>query len=305
MRPEEYQVQMNSCRALIEAHLQRYFADETRSKLAEAMRYSLLAGGKRIRPVIVLQFCKAAGGSMEMALPAACAVEMMHTYSLIHDDLPCMDNDVLRRGKPTNHVVYGECLATLAGDALQASAYGTILESELPAERVVSMGKLLAKAAGLEGICLGQALDMAGEGKALTLDEITSIHTLKTASMLVASAQIGVIAAYGSSAVYDSTAAFGGGEMMDAASKYAQALGLAFQIRDDILDCIGQTEILGKPAGSDAANNKTTFVTLFGLDECERLIREKTEEAVEALRGHFANKDFLEALAINMEERKC
>lgn len=292
MYREEFEREYNSCRALVESALGRYFSSEPVSVLAEAMRYSLLAGGKRIRPIIVLQFMKAAGGSMERALPAACAVEMLHTYSLIHDDLPCMDNDSLRRGKPTNHVVYGECMATLAGDALQAAAFQTLLESELPDAALVKMGKLLAQAAGLGGICLGQALDMQNEGKSLSLEEISAVHTLKTASMLVASSQIGVAAAGGSV------------EMMQAAENYASALGLAFQIRDDILDWTGVTEVLGKPAGSDASNHKTTFVTLFGIDACEKIIRQKTEEAISSLGEHFANKDFLEALAIYLEERK-
>lgn len=282
---------------MVEEALSRCFLSGGTNVLAEAMRYSLLAGGKRIRPVIVLQFAKAAGIDMEKALPAACAVEMLHTYSLIHDDLPCMDDDALRRGKPTNHVVFGECLATLAGDALQAEAFGTILKSDLPAGTVVTIASLLSRAAGLDGICLGQALDMTSEGKKLTYDEISRLHALKTASMLVSAAQIGVAAA-------------GNGEnntnsaMMNAAEQYAAALGLAFQIRDDVLDYMGTTDELGKPVGSDEANSKTTFVTLFGIPECENLIRQKTREAVNALAGHFANTEFLEALAIMLEERK-
>lgn len=305
MLPEEFEREYKSCRTLIEEHLERCFSDASMGKLAQAMRYSLLAGGKRIRPLIVLQFCKAAGGKLAggdkqladascyvKALPAACAVEMLHTYSLIHDDLPCMDNDDLRRGKPTNHMVYGECTATLAGDALQAEAFSMLLQSELPAENIVKMGRLLAKAAGLDGICLGQALDMESEGKPLTFDEMSRIHTLKTASMLIASAQIGVIAAAGDD------------DMMRAALGYASALGLAFQIRDDILDYTGATDVLGKPIGSDAANNKTTFVSLFGVEACTRMVREKTREAISFLHGHFANTEFLEALASNLEERK-
>lgn len=292
MLPKEFVRQYESCRTLIEERLERYFRAEPMSRLAEAMRYSLLAGGKRIRPVIVLAFAKACGGSEEKALPAACAVEMLHTYSLIHDDLPCMDDDDLRRGKPTNHVVYGECLATLSGDALQAEAFGALAESGLPGETVAAMVKILAAAAGLDGICLGQALDMAGEGQKLTLEEITAIHSLKTASMLVASALIGVTAAGGNDAA------------LEAARRYATALGLAFQVKDDILDCTEETEVLGKPAGSDERSNKTTFVTLFGIEECTRLVREKTSEAIEALNGHFANTEFLEALARNLEERK-
>lgn len=290
MLQEDFERELDRCRALIDAQLGLYFKEG--GVLAEAMRYSLLAGGKRIRPIIVLQFCMAAGGDMSTALPAACAVEMLHTYSLIHDDLPCMDNDTMRRGKPTNHVVYGETMATLAGDALQAEAFGTLLKSELSAEAVVKMGQALARAAGYGGICLGQTLDMLSEGKELTLDQMSDVHHFKTASLLVAAAQIGVLSAGGNI------------HMLRAASMYAAALGLAFQIRDDILDFTSSTEVLGKPAGSDAVNQKTTFVTLFGLDDCERLVREKTQEAISALGGHFANTEFLEALAINLEERK-
>lgn len=292
MKKEDFEREYANGIQLIEAELERSFTNEPVSKLAEAMRYSLLAGGKRLRPMLVLQFCKAAGGDMLKALPAAVAVELLHTYSLIHDDLPCMDNDALRRGKPTNHVVYGECMATLAGDALQAEAFSTLLRSELPSDHIVKMAKLLADAAGLGGICLGQSLDMENEGRELTYDEISSIHNLKTASMLVASSQIGV------------AAGGGGEELMRAALDYASALGLAFQIRDDVLDRMGTTQELGKPAGSDDANHKTTFVTLFGISDCERLVREKTDEAVAALVGHFENIDFLETLARNLEERK-
>ena len=293
MRKEDYEREYNACHMLIDNHLERYFSRLPESALTKAMQYSVTAGGKRIRPVIVLQFAKAAGGDMEQALPAASAVEMLHTYSLIHDDLPCMDDDALRRGQPTNHVVFGECIATLAGDALQAEAFGMLLGSALPAERVVKMGNLLAKAAGMNGICLGQALDMEHEARKLTYEEISGIHTLKTSSMLTASAQIGVAAAGGSET------------QMKAASDYASALGLAFQVRDDVLDVTGSTEELGKPAGSDEANNKSTFVTLFGVDECERIIRDKTKQAVSSLVGHFENTGFLETLANYLEERKC
>jgi geranylgeranyl diphosphate synthase type II len=292
MTREAFDREYAETRAIADAELGRYFACVPKSALTESMRYSVMAGGKRIRPVIVLQFCKAAGGGMAKAAPAAAAVELLHTYSLIHDDLPCMDDDALRRGKPTNHIVLGECIATLAGDALQAEAFGLLLGSDLPAGRVVTMGALLAKAAGIGGICLGQALDMDSPSRALTYEEISGIHALKTSSMLVASAQIGVAAA-------------GGSEMqMKAASDYAQALGLAFQIRDDVLDVTGSTDELGKPAGSDASNDKSTFVTLFGVDECERIIREKTCQAVSALAGRFGNTDFLETLASYLEERK-
>ena len=292
MLKEQFDREYDMCRSLVDTHLERYFSRLSKSALTEAMRYSVTAGGKRIRPVIVLQFAGVSGGDMEKAVPAAAAVELLHTYSLIHDDLPCMDDDALRRGKPTNHIVFGECIATLAGDALQAEAFGMLLGSELPPERVATMGRLLAGAAGINGICLGQALDMESQARHLTYEEISGIHALKTSSMLTASAQIGVAAAGGSA------------EQMKAAMDYAAALGLAFQIRDDVLDVTGSTDELGKPTGSDAENMKSTFVTLFGLDECSRIIREKTQQAVLSLAGHFENTDFLETLARNLEERK-
>jgi geranylgeranyl diphosphate synthase type II len=289
---EDFELEYQHCRELVERQLNTYFADDKKSTLAEAMRYSLLAGGKRIRPMIVLQFCKAVGGSMDEALPAACAVEMLHTYSLIHDDLPCMDNDALRRGKPTNHIVYGECIATLAGDALQASAFETLCQSDLPAEAIAKMVKILSKAAGPSGICMGQTLDMLGEGKKLSLEELTAIHHYKTSALLTASAQLGVAAAGGSE------------NQLRAAEKYAYHLGLAFQVQDDILDYTGTTEVIGKPAGSDKANNKTTFLTLMSLHDARHIVSDQTHYAIASLHNNFANTEFLEALAIYLEERK-
>jgi geranylgeranyl diphosphate synthase type II len=292
MSPEEFRQEYERYRGLIEARLEQCFTAGPVSALTGAMRYSLLAGGKRIRPIIVLAFAKASGAAVDEALPAACAVEMLHTYSLIHDDLPCMDNDDLRRGKPTNHVVYGECLATLSGDALQAEAFGALLNSGLPAEVVVMMGRQLVKAAGHEGICLGQTLDMEGEGKRLTLDELTAIHRCKTASLLIAAAQLGVTAAGGSAA------------QLLAAENYAHHLGLAFQIQDDILDYTATTETLGKPAGSDQERRKMTFMSLMSLNDARHIVSDQTHYAIASLHNNFENTAFLEALAINLEERK-
>ena len=281
------------CRDMVNARLDKCFTSEDvpHRGLAEAMRYSLLAGGKRIRPVLVLKFCELCGGDAELALPAACAVEMLHTYSLIHDDLPCMDDDDLRRGKPTNHIVYGECTATLAGDALQAEAFRLLLSSELPAERVVRMAAYLAEAAGLYGICGGQALDIDGEGKTLAGAEISEIHRYKTASLLRACALIGAAAAGASE------------DELDAAARYAESLGLAFQIRDDILDCTSDEESLGKTVGSDVERDKSTFVSLFGLDRCAELVREETEKAKKALSDCFGDAEFLTWLAGYLAER--
>lgn len=286
MRTSGYAEEFEHCRSMVEAALARCFMEQVpQIELLEAMRYSLLAGGKRIRPILLLQFCRAAGGEVEKALPLACSVEMLHTYSLIHDDLPCMDDDELRRGKPTNHMVYGVCTATLAGDALQAAAFRNLLQAGLPADVIAEAGALLADAAGEHGICGGQYLDMKAEGRILTIEELTLVHNLKTASMLRAAAEMGVVAA-------------GAGESQrQAASAYAEALGLAFQVRDDILDCTATTQMLGKPAGSDAARGKNTFSSLLGIPACEEMIRNKTDEAKAAVYGKFPDTGFLEWIA--------
>ena len=260
--------------------------------LAEAMNYSLLAGGKRIRPMLVLEFCRVAGGDIQAALPVACAIEMLHTYSLIHDDLPCMDNDDLRRGRPTNHVVYGECTAVLAGDALQAEAFGTILRSDLPPERKAACAEILAGAAGFDGMCGGQYLDMIGEGKTLSLDELNEINNRKTGALLVAACQMGVAAA-------------GGGEAaLAAAGHYGAAVGMAFQIRDDMLDVLSTDEELGKPVGSDMRENKNTYMALYGKEKCEQMIERMTDFAKNVLSEAFEDTDFLCALADSLANRQ-
>jgi geranylgeranyl diphosphate synthase, type II len=279
---------------LIDSKLSEYFNAESLSYdgLLDSMHYSLTAGGKRIRPMLVLEFCRISGGEVEKAIPVACAIEMLHTYSLIHDDLPCMDNDDLRRGKPTNHVVYGECTATLAGDALQAAAFGTIAHSELTAEAKVSCIAILADAVGCDGMCAGQYLDMLGESKKLTEDELNDINSHKTGALLTAACCMGVAAAGGSE------------EMLEAASQYGAALGEAFQIRDDILDVISTSEELGKPIGSDAQEHKNTYMALLGEEKCMEKIEKLTEQAKAALNGVFTDKEFLCNLADLMVTRK-
>ena len=230
--------------------------------------------------------------AMRAALPVACAVEMVHTYSLIHDDLPCMDNDDLRRGKPTNHVVFGECTATLAGDALQAEAFRTILSTELPAEMRAECARLLAEAAGENGICGGQQLDMEGEGKVLTKEELMDINDRKTSAMIYAACLMGV------------TCGGGNEQQREAAAKYAKALGLAFQIRDDMLDVISTESELGKPIGSDAREGKNTFMALYGLERCGAYVHELSEQAAAAVDGAFADSAFLQQLARSLADRK-
>lgn len=260
--------------------------------LLESMHYSLTAGGKRIRPTLVLEFCRISGGDIEKALPVACAIEMLHTYSLIHDDLPCMDNDELRRGKPTNHVVYGECTATLAGDALQAEAFGTIARSELPAENKIACVEILADAVGSDGMCAGQYLDMVGESKQLTEDELDDINSRKTGALLIAACRMGVAAAGGS------------GEMLEAAAHYGACVGAAFQIRDDILDVISTSEELGKPIGSDAQEHKNTYMALLGESKCMEMVEKLTNKAKSALCGTFNDTKFLCDLADSMVTRR-
>jgi len=279
---------------IVDERLHELFAEAGSSyaTLVESMRYSLLAGGKRVRAVLCIKFCEAAGGRPEDAVDAACAIEMLHTYTLIHDDLPSMDGDDLRRGKPSNHVKYGEFTATLAGDALQAAAFETLANSALPASAVVEMVQILAHAAGPHGICGGQYLDLSGEGWHLTIDELLELYSMKTAALISASARLGVIA--------------GGGtvEQVEAAHKYAHYIGLAFQVRDDVLDCIATAEELGKPIGSDAENDKSTFASLLGIEACEKMISKETERAIASLEGNFENTEFLTWLARILAERK-
>ena len=237
------------------------------------MEYSLLAGGKRIRPVLTLEVCRMCGGDPALAMPFACAVEMIHTYSLIHDDLPCMDDDDLRRGKPTNHKIYGEATAVLAGDGLLTAAFEIALgtDSPLPPQRVVAAAACLARAAGAQGMVGGQVLDMAAEGRAVSRYDVEQLQKLKTGALLSAAAEMGCIVAGGSE------------EAQKAVRRYAQKLGMAFQVRDDMLDVEGNEATLGKPVGSDQANEKTTFVSLLGMDDCRALVEKLTMEAVEAL----------------------
>ncbi len=260
--------------------------------LSQSMRYSLLAGGKRIRPMLVLEFCRISGGDCEKALPVACAVEMLHTYSLIHDDLPCMDNDTLRRGMPTNHVVYGECTATLAGDALQAEAFGAVLHSALSAERRAACAMYLAEAVGMDGMCGGQYLDMAGEGKHLSESELNEINSRKTGALLVAACRMGVAAAGGSE------------EQLEAAALYGAALGMAFQIRDDMLDVLSTEAELGKPIGSDRQELKNTYMALLGEAKCRDMVDKLTAQAKAALKGHFDDTEYLCSLADSLAARR-
>lgn len=258
------------------------YDSEPQKELFSAMRYSLLSGGKRLRPVFVFEFCRMCGGDWKAAAPFAAAVEMVHTYSLIHDDLPCMDNDDYRRGRLTNHKVYGEAMAVLAGDGLLTAAFSQLSDAPYSAETRIKAVQILSQCAGELGMVGGQVLDMESERRACTEREILDIQSRKTGALIRAACFLGVLAGGGT------------GEQMVAAGEFASHLGLAFQIRDDILDKIGDAETLGKAVGVDEGKN--TFLRLYGMDTCQALVRQHTEKAVGALSA-FPERQWMTELA--------
>jgi geranylgeranyl diphosphate synthase type II len=265
-----------------------WYDTEPQHVLFDSMRYSLLAGGKRLRPVFALDFCRMCGGEWEKALPFGAAVEMIHTYSLIHDDLPCMDNDDFRRGKPTNHKVYGEATAVLAGDGLLTAAFSSLANAPFTPEQRIRAVDILAHCSGELGMVGGQILDMAAENRACTEEEILDIQSRKTGALICAACMLGVVAGNGSE------------EQLHAAECFAKKLGLAFQIRDDMLDVIGDAKQLGKSTGTDI--NKNTFVRLYGIDKCDALVRDYTDDAISALQV-FTDADYMRQLANELTGR--
>lgn len=264
------------------------FEGEPQKKLYDAMSYSLLAGGKRLRPVFAFEFCRMCGAEWTKAAPFAAAIEMIHTYSLIHDDLPCMDNDDYRRGRLTNHKVFGEAIAVLAGDALLTDAFARAASAELPGERVAYAIGVLANCAGSLGMVGGQILDILSEERVCTEQEVLDIQTRKTGALINAACVLGVIAGGGSE------------DQIRAASAFAAHLGLAFQIRDDMLDVIGNAQELGKAVGADAGKN--TFVLLYGLEKCEELVEKYTNLAIAELDA-FEGHEYMETLAKSLTDR--
>ncbi len=264
------------------------YPQEPQQTLFSAMRYSLLAGGKRLRPIFVFDFCRICGGDWKKALPYAAAVEMIHTYSLIHDDLPCMDNDDFRRGRPTNHKVYGEAMAVLAGDALLTAAFTYLAKADFSAENRIRAVEILSTCAGELGMVGGQVLDMQSEERHCTKQEVLDIQSRKTGALIRAACLLGVLAGNGTD------------EQFSAASTFADHLGLAFQIRDDMLDVIGDAKELGKAVGVDAVKN--TFVQLYGLETCQRLVQEHTDTAILALSA-FTDTGYLVDLSLWLTDR--
>ena len=280
-------------RDFIEEYLRNIYPQfrcEPQSELFDAMEYSLLAGGKRLRPIFVMDFCRMCGGDWRKAAPFAAAMEMIHTYSLIHDDLPCMDNDDFRRGRPTNHKVFGETMAILAGDALLTDAFMLAASADLPnpAQMGLAIG-VLAQNAGSLGMVGGQVLDIRSETRELNEQEVIDIQSRKTGGLINAACVLGVIA--------------GGGdeEKIQAAASFAGALGMAFQIRDDMLDIIGTREEMGKGVGTDESKN--TFVRLYGLAACEELVQKYTASAINALKD-FDDNSYMISLAKSLTERR-
>ncbi len=262
------------------------------AKMLEAMRYSVENGGKRIRPMLTLEFCRMCGGSVEAALPLACAIEFIHTYSLIHDDLPCMDDDDMRRGKPSSHIKFGEANALLAGDSLLTFAFQSAGEAEdIPAYAVAKAVSLLARASGCAGMIAGQVQDLENENKTVAADDLRSVDILKTGELIRCACQLGCIAA-------------GADDMkLEAARVYAENLGIAFQIVDDILDVTSDEATLGKPVGSDAENCKNTYVSLLGLEEAKKIAAELTRKAIDALGVFGDESEFLVSLSKKLLSR--
>ena len=265
------------------------FGEEPQKQLFDAMGYSLLAGGKRLRPIFAFEFCRMAGGDWKTAAPLAAAVEMIHTYSLIHDDLPAMDNDDYRRGRLTNHKVYGEAMAILAGDALLTDAFSLAAQAKIPAENAVFALSVLSECAGSRGMVGGQVLDILSEERVCSEQEVLDIQTRKTGALINAACVLGVIAAGGTD------------EQIAAAAQFAGLIGLAFQIRDDMLDVLGDAKTLGKAVHVDA--NKGTFVRLYGLERCGQMIEEENETAVAALDA-FGETAFLKELVQRLAVRE-
>ncbi len=291
MNNEKYSFYLN----LINENLSSYVPESLNNQdvISEAMLYSLNIGGKRIRPVLTLEFCNLVCGDYKKALPFACAIEMIHTYSLIHDDLPCMDNDDMRRGQPSNHKKFGEANALLAGDALLTHAFSAVSSAnDVSPQSIIKAVSILSECSGVNGMIGGQVLDLKNEGKTVSSDELLTTHTLKTGALIKAACVLGCLAGEADK------------RQIESAGLYALNLGMAFQVVDDILDVTGDEKTLGKPIGSDSENEKTTFISLYGIDKSYKIAKEYTLRAVDSLSVFDNDITFLKDLAFQLIERK-
>lgn len=287
-------------RELIEKHLTDFIPDVDHKSITlyDSMKYSITSGGKRIRPVLLLAACDFCGGKVEEALPYACAIEYIHTYSLIHDDLPCIDNDDLRRGVPTNHKVYGEAVATLAGDGLQAAAYEVMnrdmflyFDDINALKRRIRAAYEISKGSGCRGMVAGQLADMEAEDKSCSAEMLDYIHLTKTAALIVAAVRAGAYLGGADS------------EMLDDLTVYAENLGLAFQICDDILDVEGEEAEMGKKSGMDSINKKATYPSIYGIEKSKERLDTLTETAIDALKKYYDNAEVFTKLAKTLAVR--
>lgn len=281
-----YEKQFSEYKTMLETALTEYinYASCKQQEVIDAMRYSLLGGGKRIRGILVLEFARICGMSPKYALPFAAALEMVHASSLIHDDLPCMDDDDMRRGKPSCHIKFGEATALLAGDALFIHGYDTITkhadQTKIKPENIIKAVNILASASGAIGMIGGQIIDLASENKSISADELIHMHNLKTGAIIKAASKIGAVIAGAND------------EKITSAERFSEKIGLSFQVVDDILDYIGDEQTLGKPIHSDIENQKTTFVSLYGIDKSKEIVKNLTREAKDELLN-FEDNGFL------------
>lgn len=293
---ENSMIKLNVYSEMINEELKKFAAEKPalREKICEAMDYSLTAGGKRLRPILMLEFCRMCGGNASGLMKTACSIELIHTFSLIHDDLPCMDDDDYRRGKPSCHKAYGEATALLAGDALNTLAFEAIAdaatEGVISVQTAIMLVSVLAKAVGVNGMIGGQIIDLGAEGREISIEELDLLQAHKTGALIEAACVMGVILA-------------GDFEKIPAAADYAQALGRAFQIVDDILDVTGSFEELGKPIGSDAEQHKSTYVTALGIEGAQKEADRLTEQALLILE-QFDDNEFLRDLTEYLLHRR-
>lgn len=278
---------------IISEHLEDLLKSNFDSPVSQAMRYSAQAGGKRVRPLLTMEFSRACSGNQSAALDFGCAVEMIHTSSLIHDDLPCMDNDDMRRGRPSCHIAYGEDNALLAGDALILEAFKVVSAvSSISYENVAKAVYYLSKLTGINGMVGGQVLDLSFEHMSPSADEILNMYSLKTCALLKASAVLGCLTSNNCTE-----------KDIEIACEYGENLGLAFQIVDDILDIVGDETALGKPIGSDEKNEKSTFVSIYGIEKSKEYVNKLTEKSISALKGLNGDTSVLEAISLSLADR--